>query len=52
MRDIELYAQVLGLSDPWFVTDVELSIEQRRVEVFVSHFDGRLSPWGQSSSEA
>jgi transposase len=44
VRDVELYAQVLGLVDPWFVDDVELSIETRRVEVAVAHHEGRLWP--------
>jgi hypothetical protein len=26
VRDIEFYAQVLGLADPWFVDDVDLSV--------------------------
>jgi hypothetical protein len=42
MRDIEFYAQVLGLVDPWFVDDVDLSIENRRVDIVVSHHEGRL----------
>lgn len=42
MRDIEFYAQVLGLVDPWFVDDVDLSIENRRVDICVSHHEGRL----------
>jgi transposase len=41
MRDIEFYAQVLGLVDPWFVDDVDLSIENRRVDIVVSHHEGR-----------
>jgi transposase len=44
MRDIEFYAQVLGLVDPWFVDDVDLSIENRRVDITVSHHEGRLWP--------
>jgi len=44
VRDVELYAQVLGLVDPWFVEDVALSVEERRVEVRVAHHEGRLWP--------
>ena len=42
MRDIEFYAQVLGLTDPWYVEDVDLSVETRRVDITVSHHEGRL----------
>jgi len=44
MRDIELYAQLLGLVDPWYVEDVELSVKERRVDILVSHHEGRLWP--------
>lgn len=44
MRDIEFYAQVLGLVDPWFVDDVDLSVAERRVDIFVSHHEGRQWP--------
>ena len=44
MRDIEFYAQILGLEDPWFVGDVDLSIEDKRIEILVSHHEGRLWP--------
>lgn len=37
MRDIELYQQILGLVEPWTVTRVELSVDQRRVDVWVGH---------------
>jgi hypothetical protein len=50
VRDVELYARLLGLEDPWFVDDVELSIEKRQVEVFVAHHEGRL--WGCPSCQA
>jgi transposase len=42
VRDVELYAQLLGLVDPWFVDDVEMSVDERRVNVWVSHHEGRL----------
>ena len=42
MRDIEFYAQVLGLVDPWFVEDVDLSVENKRVDIVVAHHEGRL----------
>ena len=44
MRDIEFYAQVLGLTDPWYVEDGDLSIENKRVDIVVSHHEGRLWP--------
>src|ERR1700679_3208628 len=37
MRDTQLYQQILGLVEPWFVSRVELDMEQQRVEVFVEH---------------
>ncbi len=50
MRDIEFYAQVLGLTDPWYVEDVDLSVENRRVDIAVSHHEGRL--WACPECEA
>lgn len=37
MRDTELYRHLLGLVDPWTVTEVKLSIEEQRVDVWVDH---------------
>jgi transposase len=50
VRDIEFYAQVLGLTDPWYVEDVDLSVENRRVDIAVSHHEGRL--WACPECEA
>src|ERR1039458_908174 len=50
VRDIEFYAQVLGLTDPWFVEDVDLSVENKRVDITVSHHEGRL--WACPACEA
>lgn len=35
MRDIELYAQILGIQSPWRVTNVELGLPVSAVRVFV-----------------
>jgi transposase len=51
MRDVELYTQLLGLIDPWFVDDVEMSVEAKRVEVTVSHHEGRRWPCPTCSVE-
>jgi transposase len=37
MRDTQLYQQILGLVDPWFVSRVELNTEQSRVDIWVDH---------------
>lgn len=37
MRDRELYQKVLGLSEPWSVSRVELKLAERRVDVWVEH---------------
>jgi transposase len=37
MRDSQLYQQILGLSDPWFVERVELKMDEGRVDIFVDH---------------
>lgn len=51
MRDSDLYAQLLGLIDPWFVDDVDMSVKERRVDVAVSHHEGRLWPCPTCRSE-
>lgn len=37
MRDTELYRHLLGLVAPWEVSQVELSAEEGRVDVWVAH---------------
>jgi transposase len=37
MRDTDLYQQLLGLAPPWTVDRVELSVGDKRVDVWVGH---------------
>ena len=37
MRDVDLYAQILGVESPWQVTNVDLRLEAGEVEVLVEH---------------
>lgn len=37
MRDTELYQQVLGLVEPWFVERVALDVQRKHVDVWVDH---------------
>jgi len=39
MKDKKLYEQILGLSSPWFVSDVALELSEGRVSIEVSHRD-------------
>jgi len=43
MRDVELYRYLLGIERPWTVTQVELKVDDRRVDVWVGHADDL--PW-------
>jgi len=40
MRDTDFYDQILGLGEPWFVSDVQLDMEANRVDLFVEHGEG------------
>ena len=40
MRDTELYQRILGLEQPWSVTDVELNVDEGRVDIWVDHEPG------------
>ena len=40
MQDIELYQQILGLEEPWSVREVELNIDEGRVDIHVEHSAG------------
>lgn len=42
MRDIELYRHLLGIELPWTVAKVELSVQEKRVDIWVEHGEGLL----------
>lgn len=37
MRDKELYATILGITSPWRVTDVEVTVDKQEVRVLIEH---------------
>lgn len=41
MRDTELYQRILGLEEPWHVESVQLSMADKRVDVRLTHAQGR-----------
>jgi transposase len=41
MESVELYRQLLGLSEPWTVERVDLDVAKGRVEVYVAHAPGQ-----------
>src|SRR6185312_4732290 len=43
MDDTELYRHLLGLEKPWTVSEVRLSVKDRRVDVWAEHGEQR---WG------
>ncbi len=44
MRDKKLYSQILGIETPWFVSDVELSLQAQQVKVFIEHTGKKRLP--------
>jgi transposase len=40
MLDTELYRQILGITDPWSVSEVKLDVGAQRVDVWVTHAEG------------
>jgi transposase len=44
MRDKDLYTQILGITPPWKVTDVELSVGSGEVKVFIEQRSGTVHP--------
>ena len=41
MESVELYRQLLGLSEPWTVERVDIDVAKGRVEVYVGHRPGQ-----------
>lgn len=52
MKDTELYHHLLGLQEPWFVSDVQIDINGQRVDVWVEHPQGLLWPCPECGTEA
>ena len=42
MKDKDLYAQLLGVQEPWFVNDFQLDVIGKRVDVWLEHKTGGL----------
>ena len=47
MRDTQLYQQILGLTEPWSVSRVELKIPEGRVDIWLEHKEGVRWPCPQ-----
>jgi transposase len=51
VRDVDLYRQLLGLEDPWRVDHVELSVKDRRVDVYAWHAESLTWPCPQCGAD-
>jgi len=40
MKDTDFYEQILGLTAPWLVADVQLDMEAQQVDILVKHREG------------
>jgi len=52
MRDTDLYRHLLGLSEPWRVTRVELDVAEGRVDVWAEHEAGMVFPCPECGVES
>jgi len=44
MRDTDLYRHLLGVENPWFVSEVQLDVKEQRVDVWIEHPKGLQWP--------
>lgn len=44
MEDKILFTKLLGIKAPWFITDVSLSTDNQRLDIYVSHSKGTRFP--------
>ena len=51
MQDTELYQQLLGLTVPWTVDRVDLSIKDQKVDVWVQHSQKQRWPCPECGEE-
>ena len=40
MQDRQLYAQILGITDPWHVERVDLQLDKGKVHIYLKHTEG------------
>lgn len=51
MRDTDLYSHLLGIEDPWFVSEVQLDVKEQRVDVWIKHPKGLQWPCPECGAE-
>lgn len=51
MRDTDLYRHLLGVEDPWFVSEVQLDVTELRVDVWIEHPKGLQWPCPECGAE-
>ncbi|MGB5920827.1 MAG: ISL3 family transposase [Syntrophobacteria bacterium] len=51
MRDTDLYRHLLGVEDPWFVSEVQLDVKEQRVDVWIEHPKGLQWPCPECGAE-
>ena len=47
MDDKLLFSQMLGLKDPWYITDIQLNTERKRIDIYIEHRKGIRFPCPQ-----